>query len=104
MAEAKTNPNVLDNPEKVKLLNNVLKTNVSSCTSVGPFFFPQLGRIFMDMLGLYKEVSNIINTEIATGNVPSKYSRWTALIYAPCCQARTLPLSRRLPKSEGYER
>ncbi|KAG8900433.1 Karyopherin transporter [Tulasnella sp. 403] len=69
MAEAKTNPNVLDNVEKVKLLNNVLKTNVSSCSSIGPFFFPQLGRVFMDMLGLYKEVSNIINMEVAAPGI-----------------------------------
>ncbi|KAG8925986.1 Karyopherin transporter [Tulasnella sp. 408] len=65
MEEAKTNPNVLDNSDKVKLLSNVLKTNVAACGSIGPFFFPQLGRIFMDMLGLYKEVSNIINNVIA---------------------------------------
>ncbi|KIO27462.1 hypothetical protein M407DRAFT_190749 [Tulasnella calospora MUT 4182] len=65
MEEAKTNPNVLDNADKVKLLSNVLKTNVAACGSIGPFYFPQLGRIFMDMLGLYKEVSNIINTVIA---------------------------------------
>lgn len=65
MEQAKINQNVLDDSENIKLINNVLKTNVSACTSIGPFFFPQLGKIFMDMLGLYKEVSNIINTEIA---------------------------------------
>ncbi|KAG9012886.1 Karyopherin transporter [Tulasnella sp. 427] len=65
MEEAKTNLNVLDNADKVKLLGNVLKTNVAACGSIGPFFFPQLGRIFLDMLGLYKEVSTIINNMIA---------------------------------------
>ncbi|KAG8879206.1 Karyopherin transporter [Tulasnella sp. 331] len=69
MAQAATNPNVLDDPENVKLLNNVLKTNVSSCSAIGPFFYPQLGRIFMDMLGLYREVSNIINMQVATQGV-----------------------------------
>ena len=80
MAEAKTNPNVLDNNEKVKLLNNVLKTNVSACSSIGPFFFPQLGRIFMDMLGLYKEVSNVINVEVAAPGGSIVVFRETRLI------------------------
>ncbi|KAG8925963.1 Karyopherin transporter [Tulasnella sp. 419] len=69
MAQAMSNVNVLENPENVKILSNILKTNVSACSSIGPFFYPQLGRIFMDMLGLYKEVSNIINQAVATQGV-----------------------------------
>ena len=59
---------VLSNPDNIKILSNVLKTNVSACTSIGPFYLPQIGRIFMDMLGLYKAVSGIISqTVIETG-------------------------------------
>jgi len=66
MAQASSNINVLEDPANLKILSNILKTNVSTCSSIGPFFYPQLGRIFMDMLGLYKEVSNLINQQVAT--------------------------------------
>ena len=65
MAQAASNVDVLSNPENIKILSNVLKTNVSACTSVGSFFFPQVGRIYMEMLGLYKAVSGLINQTIA---------------------------------------
>lgn len=65
MSQAASNVDVLGNPENVKILSNVLKTNVSSCTSIGGFFLPQLGRIFNDMLGLYKAVSTIISEQVA---------------------------------------
>jgi exportin-1 len=51
----------------------VLKTNVSACTSIGSFYLPQIGRIFMDMLGLYKAVSGIISEAVARdGNIATK--------------------------------
>ena len=65
MAQAASNVDVLANPENIKVLSNVLKTNVSACTSIGSFFLPQIGRIYMDMLGLYKAVSGIINETTA---------------------------------------
>jgi len=46
-------------------LSNILKTNVSACVSIGGFFLPQIGRIFLDMLGLYKVVSGIISETVA---------------------------------------
>ena len=65
MSQASRNMQVLDNVDNVKILANVLKTNVSACVSVGPFFLPQIGRIFLDMLGLYKVVSGIISETVA---------------------------------------
>jgi len=56
---------VLSNPDNVKILSNVLKTNVSACTSIGSFFYPQLFRIYMDMLGVYKVSSAIISETVA---------------------------------------
>ncbi|KAF9246482.1 CRM1 C terminal-domain-containing protein [Melanogaster broomeanus] len=65
MAQAAQNMDVLSNLDNIKILSNVLKTNVSACTSIGSFYLPQIGRIFLDMLGLYKAVSGIISeTEI----------------------------------------
>ncbi|KZV88566.1 hypothetical protein EXIGLDRAFT_651045 [Exidia glandulosa HHB12029] len=65
MQQAATNPNILDSTDTVKILSNVLKTNVSACISIGPFFTPQYGKMFMDMLGLYKAVSQIISDTVA---------------------------------------
>jgi exportin-1 len=64
MAQAAGSMDVLGNPENLKILANVLKTNVSAATSIGAFFTPQLGRIYMDMLGLYRAVSGIISETV----------------------------------------
>ncbi|KAE9400788.1 hypothetical protein BT96DRAFT_965198 [Gymnopus androsaceus JB14] len=73
MAQAAQNMDVLSNTENIKILSNVLKTNVSACTSIGSFYLPQIGRIFLDMLGLYKAVSGIISeTIVKEGDVATK--------------------------------
>lgn len=61
MAQAAQNMDVLSSADNIKILANVLKTNVAACTSIGSFYLPQLGRIFLDMLGLYKAVSGIVS-------------------------------------------
>ena len=65
MSQAAQNMDVLSSPDNIKILSNVLKTNVSACTSIGAFYLPQIGRIFLDMLGLYKAVSGIISQTVA---------------------------------------
>ena len=64
MAQAAQNMDVLSSNDNIKILSNVLKTNVSACTSIGSFYLPQIGRIFLDMLGLYKAVSGIISETV----------------------------------------
>ncbi|KAF8162898.1 CRM1 C terminal-domain-containing protein [Crassisporium funariophilum] len=64
MAQASQNMDVLSSNDNIKILANVLKTNVSACTSIGSFYLPQLGRIFLDMLGLYKAVSGIVSETV----------------------------------------
>jgi exportin-1 len=66
MSQAASNVDVLSNTDNVKILSNILKTNVSACLSIGSFFLPQLGRIWLDMLGLYRAVSGIISEQVAT--------------------------------------
>lgn len=64
--QASTNPALLQNSDSVRLLSNVLKTNVSACTSIGgEAYTPQIARIFTDMLGLYKAISGMISEIIA---------------------------------------
>lgn len=73
MAQAAQNMDVLSSNDNIKILSNVLKTNVSACTSIGSFYLPQIGRIFLDMLGLYKAVSGIISQTVAAeGPVATK--------------------------------
>ena len=66
MQQAASSVDVLASPENIKILSNILKTNVSTCTSIGTFFLPQITRIYTDMLGLYRAVSGIINDTIAS--------------------------------------
>src|SRR5215471_17385426 len=77
MAQAAQNLDVLSSTDNIKILSNVLKTNVSACTSIGSFYLPQIGRIFLDMLGLYKAVSGIISETVAReGAAPRSYECW----------------------------
>lgn len=64
MENAKHSNEVLNNPSQVKILSNVLKTNVSACTSVGPGFITQLSLIYMDLLTLYSAVGSSVNQSI----------------------------------------
>ncbi|KAJ7063298.1 CRM1 C terminal-domain-containing protein [Mycena amicta] len=76
MAQAAQGLEVLNSIDNVKVLSNVLKTNVSACQSIGSFYLPQVARIFVDMLGLYKTVSTTISESIAQeGPVASKTPR-----------------------------
>ena len=62
--EANRDPKFLDNPDTVKVIGNVMKTNVSACTSIGSYFYPQIGRIYMDMLSMYRAVSQLISDNV----------------------------------------
>ena len=55
----------LQNPETIKVIGNIMKTNVAACSSVGSYFFPQIGRIFMDMLSMYRATSQMISEAVA---------------------------------------
>lgn len=65
MHQAAQNVNILASPENVKLLGNVLKTNVSACSSIGAPFMVQIAKIYVDMLGLFKAVSELISAQVA---------------------------------------
>ena len=59
------NIEVLKELETVKQLGNILKTNVSTCKSVGHPFVNQLGRIYLDMVNVYKVLSENISAAVA---------------------------------------
>ena len=41
-----------------------MKTNVAACTSIGSYFYPQIGRIYMDMLSMYRATSEMISEAV----------------------------------------
>jgi exportin-1 len=55
----------LKEPEVVKQLANIIKTNVRACQALGNPYLNQLGRIYLDMLNVYKVMSNNISEAIA---------------------------------------
>lgn len=59
--------------EVVKQLGNILKTNVQGCKSIGHPFVTQLGRIYLDMLNVYRCLSENISVAIAeNGEIVTK--------------------------------
>jgi exportin-1 len=64
MTDAAKGVDVLGDPGNVKVLSNVLKTNVAACVAIGPHFLPQLGQLWVDMLGLYGAASNNISEAV----------------------------------------
>lgn len=65
MEQAKVNVETLVEPNTIKELIKVLKTNNRVCTSVGPLFTHQLNMFFLDMLNVYKVYSERISVAIA---------------------------------------
>ncbi|XP_078491532.1 exportin-1 [Ciona intestinalis] len=55
---------VLKDPPTVKQLGSILKTNVRAGKAVGHSFVQQLGRIYLDMLNVYKCLSENISSAI----------------------------------------
>ncbi|KAK2032183.1 hypothetical protein LX32DRAFT_650188 [Colletotrichum zoysiae] len=62
--QARVNPVILQDAETIKVIGNIMKTNVSACSSIGPYFYPQIGRIFLDMLQMYRATSELISEAV----------------------------------------
>lgn len=71
------NVDILKDPETVKQLGSILKTNVRACKAVGHPFVIQLGRIYLDMLNVYKCLSENISAAIQTNGEESLRHNWT---------------------------
>ncbi|EJS43580.1 crm1p [Saccharomyces arboricola H-6] len=64
--QSTANPALLLDSETVKIIANIIKTNVAVCSSMGADFYPQLGHIYYNMLQLYRAVSSMISAQVAT--------------------------------------
>ncbi|KAG6457277.1 exportin-1 [Manduca sexta] len=69
ISQASHNVDILKDPEAVKQLVSILKTNVRACRALGHPYVVQLGRIYLDMLNVYKVMSENINQAIALNGV-----------------------------------
>ena len=65
MGQAMKNVDVLKDSEAVRQLGNILKTNVRACKALGQPYVLQLGRIYLDMLNVYKVMSANITAAIS---------------------------------------
>jgi exportin-1 len=71
--QATANPAILQDADTIKVIGNVMKTNVSACTSIGSYFYPQIGRIYLDMLSMYRATSQMISEAVAAeGDIATK--------------------------------
>ncbi|KAF3420926.1 hypothetical protein E2986_08315 [Frieseomelitta varia] len=65
ISQASKNVDVLKDQEAIKQLASILKTNVRACKALGHPYVIQLGRIYLDMLNVYKVMSENISAAIA---------------------------------------
>lgn len=62
--QASQNPVILEDPDVVKRLGHIMKTNVAACSTIGAPFLVQIGKIFLDMLAVYGTVSGLISQAV----------------------------------------
>ncbi|KAK3490684.1 exportin-1 [Neurospora hispaniola] len=71
--QASLNPNILQDADTIKVIGNIMKTNVSACSSIGTYFFPQIGNLYSDMLQMYAATSQLISESVAReGEIATK--------------------------------
>lgn len=81
ISQANNDPSILQDGETIKVVGNIMKTNVAACTSIGSYFYPQIGRIYHDMLSMYRATSQMISDSVVRdGNAPFAQLCVTALL------------------------
>ncbi|RMZ92348.1 hypothetical protein DV736_g407, partial [Chaetothyriales sp. CBS 134916] len=71
--QANSDPAILQDADTIKVIGNIMKTNVAACTSIGSYFYTQIGRIYHDMLSMYRASSQLISDAVVKqGNVATK--------------------------------
>uniref|UniRef100_U5ELY4 Exportin-1 n=1 Tax=Corethrella appendiculata TaxID=1370023 RepID=U5ELY4_9DIPT len=65
ISQATKNVDILKDMGAVKQLGSILKTNVRACKALGHSYVTQLGRIYLDMLNVYKIMSENITQAIS---------------------------------------
>lgn len=63
--QAGNDPQLLSNGDTLRIIANILKTNVAVCSSMEQSFYPQLSLIYLETLSLYGAVSKMISDTVA---------------------------------------
>ena len=63
--QANSDPAILQDGDTIKVIGNIMKTNVAACSSIGSYFYSQIGRIYHDMLNMYRAASSLISDDVA---------------------------------------
>lgn len=80
ISQAGQNPASLQDGETIKVVGNIMKTNVAACSSIGSYFYPQIGRIYLDMLSMYRATSQMISDAVTREGRYIKSSYYRPLI------------------------
>lgn len=83
IAQANSDPSILRDGETIKVVGNIMKTNVAACSSIGSYFYSQIGRIYHDMLNMYRASSQLISDAIARDGKLHSHNRPSVLLYLP---------------------
>ncbi|OEL25470.1 Protein EXPORTIN 1A [Dichanthelium oligosanthes] len=67
IGQASQSIDILKNQDVIRSVLNILQTNTSVASSLGPHFFPQISLIFLDMLTVYRMYSELVSSTIAEG-------------------------------------
>ncbi|CAI5755641.1 unnamed protein product [Candida verbasci] len=67
--KASSDPQLLSDTDTVKIIANIIKTNVAVCKALGPGFYSQLGVLYLEMLNLYRSVSQMISNLVAESGI-----------------------------------
>ena len=62
--QANNDPSILQDADTIKVIGNIMKTNVAACKSIGSYFYPQIGRIYLEMLTMYRASSGLIDEAV----------------------------------------
>ncbi|CAM0878206.1 unnamed protein product [Alopecurus aequalis] len=71
---------ILKNQDVIRSVLNILQTNTSVATALGPHFFPQISLIFLDMLTVYRMYSELVSSTIAEGGPYASKSSFVKLL------------------------
>jgi exportin-1 len=99
IAQANQDPSILQDAETIKIVGNIMKTNVSACSSIGSYFYSQIGRIYHDMLNMYRASSQLISDAVARDGELWPHSLNVQFFNTDCIQG---PSQRRLQKFAGF--
>lgn len=101
ITQANQNPSILQDGETIKIIGNIMKTNVAACSSIGTYFYSQIGRIYHDMLNMYRASSQLINDAVAHDGKSTFH--YFSLLDLTCCR-QYCDEDSKSPRTQDYQK